>query len=556
MDEHAESRPGERPADRQGGQSLLERVRTPAGARIVVLVAVTVAVGLAAVPRSQQVIEIRYVFSLDAEQLLKRPIQDFNRARVESGGKVIHVDWTSSASGEALDRMAELRPAAWTPASTLWVRLLDFRDPGWAAARNPSLVRSPQVIGVWKLIATALRANGSFQFKRFLDLARSGVDIGGEGPLRWGHPDPHVSTSGLSAVVAEFYLASSKEGQGLTIDDVQNPSVREEVGRMEQSIVHYGDIAKDFADAWRIHGPSYASAAYMQETTMTNFNCKYAEPVVPIYPAEGTFVADYPYVVLHAPWATREQQAAAALFGRWLNDHLNPGVAGANGFRRGSSGAKSIGRCGLVDPSQPRKVLTPPSGEVVAAIQQAWDDLRKPANIMLVVDKSDAMAGQGWMPFAQQALHSFLDRPGFDKRERRDGIGLMTFDARVETPVQLDTNQRKRETLRLEIEKLFPQGRSALYDAIESALKTRAMHDPKRINTIIVMANGSDDASSIKPAELIDQCLQAPVQILAVAYGSGIHQELRDVVSACRGRFFEGDQTDSEKVAKFISSFL
>ena len=50
-----------------------------------------------------------------------------------------------------------LKPVAWSPASSLWGRLLNFEaDRPLAPEENPSIVRTPLVIAMWEPFARAL----------------------------------------------------------------------------------------------------------------------------------------------------------------------------------------------------------------------------------------------------------------------------------------------------------------------------------------------------------------------------------------------------------------
>ena len=73
---------------------------------------------------------------------------------------------------------------------------------------------------------------------------------------------------------------------------------------IERSIVHYGDTTLFIADQMRQQGPGYASAVAMEEVTLLDFNRNRGSqpPLVALYPPEGTFYSDNPYITLDAPW--------------------------------------------------------------------------------------------------------------------------------------------------------------------------------------------------------------------------------------------------------------
>src|SRR5262249_48954513 len=140
-----------------------------------------------------------------------------------------------------------LRPVIWSPASSLWGQLLDHRVAAtWAAPKSPALVRTPLVIAMWKPEASALGwPRKPIGFAQIFELATSkrgwaAYGLPTYGAFKLGHTNPDFSTSGLAFIAAEYYTATGKN-EGLTVDDVDRANVREQVRRVQETIVHYGD---------------------------------------------------------------------------------------------------------------------------------------------------------------------------------------------------------------------------------------------------------------------------------------------------------------------------
>src|SRR5436190_7074720 len=225
-------------------------------------------------------IRVSFVYSPEKEALIAPLIRQFNGGHHESGGHPVFVDAKIVASGEAESKIAQgkLKPVAWSPASSLWGRLLDYEgDRSWVTPSNPSLVRTPLLIAMWEPLARALGwPRKPVGFKQVLALAlnKRGWAAYGKpqfGQFKLGHTNPDFSTSGLSAVAAEYYAATGKR-EGLTSQDIASPAVRDRIKSIEQSIVHYGDTTLFFADQLKAHGPAYASAVAMEEATLVDFN--------------------------------------------------------------------------------------------------------------------------------------------------------------------------------------------------------------------------------------------------------------------------------------------
>ena len=114
--------------------------------------------GSATKPASDAV-RVSFAYSPEKEKLLQPLIEQFNAAGAKVGGKPVFVEGQVVASGDAETKIAkgQLKPVAWSPASSLWGRLLNFEaDRPYVADDNPSIVRTPLVIAMWEPLARAL----------------------------------------------------------------------------------------------------------------------------------------------------------------------------------------------------------------------------------------------------------------------------------------------------------------------------------------------------------------------------------------------------------------
>jgi Ca-activated chloride channel homolog len=210
-------------------------------------------------------LRVSFVYSPEKEKLLTPLIREFNERREQVGSKAVFVQGEVVASGEAEAKIADgrLEPVIWSPASSLWGRLLNFEaDQPLAPDDNPSIVRTPLVIAMWEPFARALGwPKKKLGFQQIIKLARSNQGFAAYGHPELGrfklvHTNPDFSTSGLEAVVAEYYAATGKK-EGLTEADVEGSKARRIVRDIERSIVHYGDGG---GDARRLQPPSRPAA--------------------------------------------------------------------------------------------------------------------------------------------------------------------------------------------------------------------------------------------------------------------------------------------------------
>jgi Ca-activated chloride channel homolog len=191
-------------------------------------------------------IAVSFLYSPEKEELLKPLIHRFNESAPKLHGKPVFVEGTVLSSGEVEDKISRqlLKPVAWSPASSLWGRLLNFdADRAYVRDRNPSIVRTPLVIAMWEPMAKALGyPKTPIGFADVLRVATSPQGWGEVGRPEFGdfrlvHTNPDFSTSGLSAVVAEYYAATGKR-EGLSEADVVASDARRKVRAIERSIVH------------------------------------------------------------------------------------------------------------------------------------------------------------------------------------------------------------------------------------------------------------------------------------------------------------------------------
>jgi Ca-activated chloride channel family protein len=518
-------------------------------------------------------IRVPFAYSPEKERLLKPLIRDFNSQRERVGGKPIFVEGEVVSSGEAEAKIADgrLEPVAWSPASSLWGRLLNFdADQALAPDESPSIVRTPLVIAMWEPFAKALGwPDKPIGFEQIIELARSN-----QGFAKYGHPEfgrfklvhtnPDFSTSGLEAVVAEYYAATGKK-EGLTEEDVSGSTARRVVKDIERSIVHYGDTTLFIADQMRRNGPGYASAVAMEEVTLLEFNRDRGEQprLVALYPPEGTFYSDNPFIVLDAPWVTSSQRKGAQRFQEFLAARIDPERAARSGFRPADLDAKPLDPVSAengVDPAQPERVLGLPEPRVLDGVRRAWREDRKPASVLLVVDVSGSMQEEDRLVRAKAGVRTFFRQVG-----KQDSVGLMIFSDKIQPLVPVGPFARNEDRLRATVENLIADGGTAVYDAtIEAFEQVRSDANPERINAVVVLTDGEDTDSSAS-AEDVVSAVRAEgesddqVRVFTIAYSTGAQgakEALEEIATASGGQPYEGDTEDIETVYQSISSFF
>jgi Ca-activated chloride channel family protein len=337
------------------------------------------------------------------------------------------------------------------------------------------------------------------------------------------------------------------------------------VKQVEKSIVHYGDNTLFIEDQLKKHGQGYASAVAMEETTLLDFNRTQppgAPKLVALYPSEGTFVSDDPYMILNGSWVSSSQRKGAQEFQKFLASEITPSVAGQFGFRPGDAKAKaggSVSSANGVDPSQPKIELKVPEPKVLNRVLTTWRRDRKPANVLLVLDNSGSMGDENKLEQAKTGLRGF-----FANAAPQDRIGLMKFSARPQLLVPLAPFGTNKGRLQTAVDQIFPDADTALFQATAAGIavvKKRA--DTSRINAVVLLTDGQDTAGGVSESQLLTALEQegraetGGVKLYTIAYGADADKALlARFADATGGKPFEGDTSNIASVYLSISSFF
>jgi len=510
-------------------------------------------------------VELRFVVSPEKEELLKPLVKQFNDER---NGVFVRLQAQNSGDTENALVRGTAKPDVWSPAGTFWGRLANLQaDKRYTADRNPSIVRTPLVIAMWEPMARVLgwpRKQISFDDIVRLAVAPNGWASVGKpefGHFKYVHTNPDSSTSGAEAVTGSYYAVVNK-GEGLTEADVKRAAPK--VKDLERAIVHYGDSTLFIEDQLCKGGLAYASAAAMEETTVIDFNRRRCQStkLVALYPVEGSFVSDSPFMVLDAPWVTAPKRDAAAKLQKFLAEKVTPELAGRAGFR---SGDEEAAPAGLVsdqygaDPEQPKRTLVLPTPEVLNSVLTTWRRDRKPARVELVLDNSGSMGQEGRLDQAKEGLQEF-----FKQVAPQDEIGLTKFSTGVTELVPAKPFRENASALKRAVDDIIPEDETTVYDATLFGVDTiKRIADDEHINAVVVLTDGQDTRSQHSRNQVLQRLQQEGqaesrgVRVFTIAYGSDAREkEMNAFAEASGGKGFTASTDDIVQVYRSISSFF
>jgi Ca-activated chloride channel family protein len=382
----------------------------------------------------------------------------------------------------------------------------------------------------------------------------------------YGHTDPFISSTALSTLIAEYYASAQAVGISeprLTMDTVRNEQVQEGVRSIEQLIRHYSRRTTEFKE-YIAQGPDYLDFVALEENDLIYINqgkTEYQppEPLVALYPAEGTFWHEHPFGIVQADWVTPEQAEAARVFTEYV---LTPAIQEkvlAAGFRPVNPavplGYPIVPELG-VDPNQPLTVLRVPEPSVIAAVQESWSFVKKQADIWLVIDTSGSMFGDK-LDQAKQAAIAFIEQT-----EANNRVGLMTFSSDTRILVPLENVETNKQRLIQAINGLQADGDTALYDAVIESISAMQGNATDRIQAVVLLSDGQDTASSATKQESIgiiedERLKENPVVIIPIAYGSDADAAtLQSMARAANTRLQSGDPSQITTLLELISSYF
>jgi Ca-activated chloride channel family protein len=508
--------------------------------------------------------------SSEKAQLMKQLAAAYMREGHAIDGRCVRVEVTSKASGGAMAALAKgwdeaadgPRPDVWTPASSGWVRLLEQRTlatdrPGLVPASIPKIAASPLVIAMPRPMAQALGwPNKQLGWSDVLELSQDDTGWARHGHPEWGQfrlgkTNPNYSTSGLNATIGA-YFAATRLSSDLTEKDLASPKTRKFVEGVERSVVHYGDTTLTFlSNLQRADdqgaGLSYISAVTVEEKSVWDYNQgnptgdpatlgrhpKPKVPLVAIYPKEGTLLSDHPWLALTAPWVDDAKRKASADLLAYLQGAGARAKFQEFAFRDGQAkpGPLVTESNGLLR-DEPKALLSPPAPRVLDKLLRSWASLRKPANVLLVMDTSGSMGeqvsgtGKSKLELAKQAARNSLSQfAGGDQ------VGLWMFSTQLDAETDYrelvsigPMDSQRRAQLRERIDGLQPGGGTGLYDtslAAHQFVEGRASAED--INAVVLLTDGRNEDNGISLDNLLGQLRTEEgarsVRLFTIGYG-------------------------------------
>ncbi len=491
-------------------------------------------------------------------------IDTFNKKNLKSSkDDVLRVDSVPLDLDTLYDDALAGKFQALSPDSQIWLDQLD-RDYQSRQSTSAGIVGqtvryavTPVVIAMWRDKAQSLGwPNKPIGWSDLLNAATN------DRSFKWSHPSTS-SASGMLATLAEFYAGAGKT-RGLTIGDVKSQNVLDYVGALEKTVSYYGE--GEFAIAQRVaqNGRNYLDAFVASEQVVIWANQQPGVQLVAIYPSEGSLWQDHPLALLETNQLTDLNREAFRAFATFITSSEAQKTVLSKGYRPADLSIKidaadsPINAKNGVDPSQPQTALQVPSPAVLDIVRESWLAYKRRTNVELVVDTSGSMEGDK-LDNVKIALKTFVDQIQSDDER----VGMIEFYSNVDELVKIDALKYTRADLLGQIAGLEAGGDTSLLDGVSEAYdRLQQLNDNSRINAIVVMTDGKENASSISLRQLTSKMQQGnqrgvPVVVFAIAYGGDADMNvLQALADATNGQVYRGTVETIRGLYKILSTYF
>ncbi|MGW3996433.1 substrate-binding domain-containing protein [Amycolatopsis sp. NPDC004772] len=370
-----------------------------------------------------------------------------------------------------------------------------------------SIMLSPLVLGVKPGEAAKLGAQPTWA-----DIA----DRAAGGELRFGMADPHVSGSGLAALIG-VATAAAGTGAALRPEDVRCDRIQ---GFLAGRAFDAADVAEEYVrrqhEAGGIVAPESAILAL-------NASGRLREPLQVVYPRDGIVLADYPLMLLNP-----DKRAAYDRVVQWLRGPSAQRAIMDRTFRRPADPA--VPRTGPLAAPIGNPLYFPDHQEVLDRLLQAYDRARTGRQVIYVLDYSLSMAG----PRVAALRRAFAALTGFDRFYAGETVTIIRFAGEVLEERTVTVSRREdADALQAVVGSADLRPYTAIWGALEHAYRIA-----KPGASIVLMTDGENNAGPGLDGFLAGRHDAGPA--FAIRFGEANPADLARATAATGGRVVDG----------------
>ena len=495
-------------------------------------------------------VRLSVVASPDIAPAVRTMAEDFNAAHDRPDHQCYRVSVSARQSVDVMNALSgsgpaagQIRPDVWIPDSSQWVDLVQSSTGGAGKTRmtGATVAETPIILAVPRTLAA--RTPGHFAHTPWTSLLPTAGATGGG--LDVHMLDPTRNASGMGAIVTlQGMLGDGNAGLA---------SLTAVIRRLQNSTAP--DAAALFGSFKRATA-GRKPVLVTTEQSVWDYNSRTPDrPATGVYPVEGSYDLDYPYVLTTA---SGPRLAAAQAFRSAVTSRSAAAAVHRLGFRTpdGKAG-RAISHADGLKPA-PTHALPSPSPGAVSDVLQAWQRLMLGTRMLALLDVSGSMSTQvpgstltrmqAIVRVAQEGLREFPDT---------DEIGVRVFSTKMDGardwrevvpigPLNADINGTpRREVINhaLAAAAPNPDGDTGLYDSILAAYKSMTRdYQPDKVNSVMVFTDGrEEDPNGISLTTLLHKLRKQfdpdrPVSVFAIGFGPDIDPSaLEKIAEATNG---------------------
>ena len=335
-------------------------------------------------------VEIGIAYGTEKQRWLEWAVQEFAKT---PQGKDIKINLIPMGSIEAAHAIlnGDQRIAVWSPASAaykdVFVQEWQLKNGSSPIAKEEPLALTPMVFVMWdERYQAFVKKYGQVSFSTITQAIqeKGGWDaIAGKpewGVFKFSHTHPGESNSGLMTLVVAAY-SYQKKTRDLSMKDILDVGFQQFMEKMERGVTGMSNSTGNMMREMVLKGPSSYDAVFVYENVAIDF-LKNAEgrwgKIKVIYPEYNAW-NDHPYIILNAPWVTKEQRKAAEAFLEFLLSETVQRQALVHGFRPANlnvpikfAGSPFVDDVPYGIQVDLQKICEPPKADVVNNLLASW----------------------------------------------------------------------------------------------------------------------------------------------------------------------------------------
>lgn len=544
---------------------------------------------------------VRVLSSFENAEMVENLAAAYNSQPRNVAGSCVTIVPSREKSGVAAAVVAtgfpnhadDQKPTVWLPDSSTWLDVARVEGATSLRADGMSVGTSDVVLAMPQPLAEAVGwADEAPTWSEVFEAAGdpdlwSGLGHPEWGAFKLGKTSPLVATSGEAAMLASYGTAAGSL-EDLSVTDVEDPAVQAEVHENELATSHYMATPEHFL--WHARqaeasgtAADFLSAVIVDEKSVWDYNRGItsrdgvtrtqddppAEQLVPIYPADGYYAADNPAMRLAGEWIDPVESEAAADFLRFTGTAQGQEVVRTSGYRDlNRQHADEVAQVGRLADGQ-AGVIPFPDGEVVAAVQASFSEVRKRANVLFLLDVSGSMdeeisGADTKLTQAKKAIEAALGH-----FTTGDDVGLAAFAQAPDGALvpglvsPVSDIGGARDGFLGALGGLESMGDTPLYQAVDVfTAQQAASWSADRINAVVLLSDGEDDPLNA-PTIGLDQTLEnlrnlhhsTPVLVFTLAYGADADVATLQAISSATGAHYY-DATDPTKLEAVLGDLV